>query len=126
MSKLSFFFTTLIAAIPAAFLGYLCVAAFLFHSDSLPPILMGVAGITLLLCVLVVVMPVYVLLQSSGRTKTAEDKTADESESDASDVEDTAEDDLLAEDESAADDAVMDEEEDIFVEEDDEHFDERS
>ena len=63
MSRISFFLTTLIAALPAAFLGYVCVMAFLTASDKMSPILMAVAGITLLLCVAVIAMPVAVLLQ---------------------------------------------------------------
>jgi hypothetical protein len=82
VSRLSFFFTTLIAAIPAAFLGYLCVMAFLLHSDALPPIMMGIAGITLLACVAAVAMPAAVLLK--GRSKTlVEPKAKDENESEA-------------------------------------------
>ncbi|MBA3314988.1 MAG: hypothetical protein H0T47_17085 [Planctomycetaceae bacterium] len=77
MSRLSFFFTTLIAAIPAAFLGYLCVMAFLLNSDKLPPILMGVAGITLLVCVAVIAMPAAVLLKGRA-TKAASDPKAGE------------------------------------------------
>ncbi len=78
MSRLSFFFTTLIAAIPAAFLGYLCVMAFLLSSDKMPPALMGIAGITLLLCVAVIAMPAAVLLKGRSKTVVVEPKAGEE------------------------------------------------
>lgn len=71
---MSFFFTTLIAAVPAAFLGYLCVMAFLLHSDALPGVMMGIVGITLLLCVAVIAMPAAVLLKSRGAKTAGEPK----------------------------------------------------
>jgi hypothetical protein len=112
VSKLSFFFTTLIAAVPAAFLGYLCVAAFLFHSDALPPILMGIAGITLLLCVAVVATPVYVLIKSSGRTTPAAEKEPEaKSDDEEGDV-------VVSDDEPVA----SDDEGDVFVEDEDDEF----
>ena len=107
MTRLSFFLTTLIAAIPAAFLAYLCVAAFLFHSGDLSAILMGVAGITLLLCVAVIAMPAWVLLKMRGRPAAAE-KPAEKASDEA------VEDDALASEESAV--ATADEGEDVFVE----------
>lgn len=117
MSKLSFFFTTLIAAVPAAFLGYLCVAAFLFHSDSLPPILMGIAGITLLLCVAVVAMPAYVLIKSGNRAEPPAEKPA---EAESEEV-------VVTDEEMASSDAVeanaTDEDEDVFVEDHGDDFD---
>jgi len=66
MTKISFFLTTLLAAIPAAFLAYLCVAAFLFHADALTGTLMGLVGLTLLLSVVVAALPVAVLLKKGG------------------------------------------------------------
>ena len=116
MSKLSFFFTTLIAAIPAAFLGYLCVAAFLFHAGALPPLMMGIAGITLLLCVAVVAMPVYVLLSSTGRA--APETAAEESAEAGSESDEFA---VGEESEAASEDDG-----DLFVEEHDEDFDDTS
>jgi len=110
VSKLTFFFTTLIAAVPAAFLGYLCVAAFLFHSDALPPILMGIAGLTLLLCVAVVAMPVYVLVKPGARTAPEAAKEP------AAKADDEDEDIVVSDDESAS--GTQDE--DVFIEEDDE------
>lgn len=111
VSRMSFFFTTLIAAIPAAFLGYLCVMAFLLHSDALPPIMMGVAGLTLLLCVVVVAMPVAVLLKTKDRAKPAEKSAVAEKTADEEAVE--AEEDAV----------VADEEGDVFVEGDADEFD---
>lgn len=111
MSRMSFFFTTLIAAIPAAFLGYLCVMAFLLHSDALPPLMMGVAGLTLLLCVVVVAMPVAVLLKTKDRVKPAEKAETAEKASDDEFAE--------ADEESVA----ADEEGDVFVEGDADEFD---
>jgi len=81
VSKMSFFFTTLIAAVPAAFLGYLCVMAFLLHSDALPAVMMGITGITLLLCVAVIAMPAAVLLK--GRSAKPVDETADSDKEEA-------------------------------------------
>lgn len=111
---MSFFFTTLIAAVPAAFLGYLCVMAFLLHSDALPPIMMGVAGLTLLLCVVVVALPVAVLLKTKDRAKPA----------DAAETSKAAEETPSGEVVEADDDAVVaDEEGDVFVEGDADEFD---
>ena len=78
MSKMSFFFTTLIAAIPAAFLGYLCVMAFLLHSDALGAVTMAVTGLTLLLCVAVIAMPAAVLLKGRSSKTAKETVKADE------------------------------------------------
>lgn len=102
MSKLSFFFTTLIAAVPAAFLGYLCVMAFLLSSDKLPPLMMGVVGITLLACVVIVALPVSVLLKGRDARKTAGAADSDEKSEAASDA--AAEDDsVVIADEAGAD-----------------------
>lgn len=78
MSKLSFFFTTLVAAIPAAFLAYLCVMAFLMHADTLPGVLMAVTGLTLLLSVGIVALPVAVLLRKGAPKPAEEEKPAAE------------------------------------------------
>jgi hypothetical protein len=78
VTKLSFFFTTLVAAIPAAFLAYLCVMAFLMHADTLPGMLMVVAGLTLLLSVGIVALPVAVLLRKGSPKLAEEEKPASE------------------------------------------------
>ena len=110
MSKISFFLTTLLAAIPAAFLAWLCVAAFLFHSDALSGVLMGLVGFTLLLSVVIAALPVAVLLKKGGPkpAKAAPAAKADEAEEaedagwdqvEPTDEEEAVEDDPFAEDE---------------------------
>lgn len=114
MSKMSFFFTTLIAAVPAAFLGYLCVMAFLLHSDALPGVMMGITGITLLLCVAVVAMPAAVLLKGRGAKTTSDTKAKAKTDDEAASGEVA-----VAEDEPV----VASEDGDVFVEGDADEFD---
>lgn len=71
MSKLTFFLVTLIAAIPAGFLGYQAVMAFLNYSGEMPPVLMGVTGLVLLMCAGVLAMPVAALLRRSNAAPAA-------------------------------------------------------
>lgn len=71
MSKLTFFLVTLIAAIPAGFLGYQAVMAFLNYSGEMPPVLMGVTGLVLLMCAGAVAMPVAALLRRSNAAPAA-------------------------------------------------------
>jgi hypothetical protein len=112
---MSFFFTTLIAAIPAAFLGYLCVMAFLLHSDALPAVMMAVAGITLLLCVAVVAMPAAVLLKGRSPKTVGGKGSADK---DA--VVETPSGEVAVADEEPV---VASEDGDVFVEGDADEFD---
>lgn len=114
MSRLSFFFTTLIAAIPAAFLGYLCVMAFLLSFDKMPPILMGVAGLTLLLCVGVMAMPAAVLLKGRSSKAAAAPKAADDAAVETLSVEVAVEE---------AEPIVAAEDDDVFVEGNVDEFD---
>ena len=110
VSKISFFVTTLLAAIPAAFLAYLCVAAFLFHSDALSGVLMGLIGLTLLLSVVVAALPAAVLLKKGGpksakaapAAKAAEAEEAEDAGWDK--VEASAEEDEFADEDPFAED----------------------
>jgi hypothetical protein len=108
VSKMSFFFTTLIAAIPAAFLGYLCVMAFLLHSDALGAVTMGITGLTLLLCVAVIAMPAAVLLKGRSAKSVSERSAADK---DA--VAETPSGEVAVDEEEAV---VASEDGDVFVE----------
>ncbi|QDT63259.1 hypothetical protein [Calycomorphotria hydatis] len=65
MGKITFAITSLVAAIPAGFLGYLVVMAFLNQFEHLPVMLSVVLGFTLLICLLVVAAPVAILLGPS-------------------------------------------------------------
>jgi lysylphosphatidylglycerol synthetase-like protein (DUF2156 family) len=122
VSRLSFFFTTLIAAVPAAFLGYLCVYAFLFHSEALPVLLMAVAGITLLLCAVIIALPVTVLLKGRDHVKAAEDKKDEAAAKEATSTE--AAEDAAAEEGASEDAVVATADEDVFIEGETEEFDE--
>jgi hypothetical protein len=107
VSKLAFFSTTLIAAIPAAFLAFLAAMAFLRHSGDMSTMLMVVTGLTLLLSVAIVAMPVAVLLKKGGpkpaRTEKAEAAAADDAESEEV-ASDEAGDDAFADDADPFDD----------------------
>jgi UPF0716 family protein affecting phage T7 exclusion len=54
--------TSLVAAVPAAFLAFLMVSTFLGNADKMSGILMGLAGVTLLVSGLVAAMPIGILL----------------------------------------------------------------
>ena len=71
MARLWFPLTTLIAALPAAFLAYLLVTTFLFHFSDLSPALMIVLGLTLLAVVVVVAAPVIAHLANRPRVRPA-------------------------------------------------------
>jgi hypothetical protein len=58
--------TSLVAALPAAFLAYLGVMAFLQHADAMPMMLQVVTGLTLLIAVLMFLSPFAVLLFMRG------------------------------------------------------------
>jgi hypothetical protein len=115
---MSFFFTTLIAAVPAAFLAYLCVMAFLLHSDALPAVMMGITGITLLLCVAVLAMPAAVLLKGRSAKAVKEPKSKAAAE-DGSAAEEASGEVAVAEEEPI----VASEDGDVFVEGDADEFD---
>ena len=124
MSKIAFFFVTLIAAIPAGFLGYLAVMGFLKHSEEMPGILMGVAGITLLMCAAVVVMPIAVLLRRGPRP--AEDEPEADAEAEAeSSIEESPSETEFGEHEDAVVDEEFNEEQDseIYAADEDEDLD---
>lgn len=102
MSKLAFFCVTLIAAIPAAYLGYLAVMGFLSHSGDMSPVLMGVTGLTLLMCAIAVAMPVAALLRRGPRTEEPESET-----NDAAPADEFGEDDEIVEETGEEEDAEV-------------------
>ena len=125
MSKLAFFFVTLIAAIPAGFLGYLAVMGFLTHSEAMPGILMGVTGITLLMCAAVVVMPIAVLMRRSPRPAEDEPEADAEPDVDAESIEEPPSETEFGGHEDAVVDEEFTEEEDseIYAADEDEDLD---
>ncbi|EDL59583.1 hypothetical protein [Gimesia maris] len=62
MSKLQLPLISLVAAIPGGFLAYLLVMAFLNHAESMPTMLLAVAGTTLLMSGVLVLMPLGALI----------------------------------------------------------------
>ena len=62
MSKLQLPLISLVAAIPGGFLAYLLVMAFLNHAESMPTMLHAVAGTTLLMSGVLVLMPLGALI----------------------------------------------------------------
>lgn len=123
MSKLAFFFVTLVAAIPAAYLGFLAVMGFLGHSGEMPLVLMGATGVSLLACAMVIAMPVAVLLRRGPREETPETNDGTEEEKFA----DEGSDDLAADgfDDEAVDegDEPIEDDVDDLEYDDDDDFD---
>ena len=79
MSKLSLAGVSLVAAIPAGLLAWLLVDGFLNHFDKMPIALQGVAGLTLLVCALAVLLPPGVLVfgpKAAGTAAPASAKSA--------------------------------------------------
>lgn len=91
--------TSLVAAIPAAFLAYLLVMAMISHSENLNAIAYVVLGLTLLLTIVAALIPVGVMV--GGKAKKVVEKPAAKSES-GDDVETLDEDVEVAEGSSAS------------------------
>lgn len=66
MTKNALAATSLVAALPAGALGYVCVMAFLNYFGDMPMMLQVVSGTTLLMSALLVLAPVFILLFSKG------------------------------------------------------------
>ena len=67
MTKLQQMLTSLVAAIPAAYLGYELVMTMLFHSENLSTIAYLVIGITLIAAITAALIPAIILV--GGRRK---------------------------------------------------------
>ena len=67
MTKLQQMLTSLVAAIPAAYLGYELVMTMLFHSENLSTIAYVVIGITLIAAITAALIPAIILV--GGRRK---------------------------------------------------------
>lgn len=133
MSKTNFALVTLVAAIPAAFVAYLLVMAFLSNFENMSTGLQVIVALTLLCCVVVALLPVAVLVTGSkgerAPAKTAKKEEAPAEAAAATEEADIEEADL--EEEAAAPESEEDlvaaeaaeEEEDLFAAGEDEEFD---
>lgn len=121
MSKLQLPLISLIAAIPGGFLAYLLVMAFLNHAESMSTMLLAVAGTTLLMSAVLVLMPIGALI--FGPKGGAKKKGKDTAAADSFD-EDEAGDDELVSDSAAELSGEFEDDElgDDFDETDDETF----
>ena len=92
MTKLQQMLTSLVAAIPAAYLGYVLVMAMVSYSENLSTVAYIVMGLTLLSSVAAALIPVAVMIGS--KSKPAPDKippSKKETGSDLESVDDDAE-----------------------------------
>lgn len=88
VSKLQLVLTSLIAAIPGAFLSYLLVMTFVNRAGEMPGTLLGLAGLTLASSVTVALLPVAIaVFVSSGPAKPQKKKPQKE-EAEEEDFED--------------------------------------
>tara|TARA_R100001132_G_C3275139_1_gene97802 strand:- start:3307 stop:3810 length:504 start_codon:yes stop_codon:yes gene_type:complete len=83
VSKLQLPLISLIAAIPGGFLAYLLVMAFLNHAESMSTMLLAVAGTTLLMSAVLVLMPIGALIfgPKGGAKKKAKGKDSEAADS---------------------------------------------
>jgi hypothetical protein len=117
---------SLVAAVPAAFLAFLLVMAFLNHADGMGGTLNAVVGVALLAAVATALMPVGILLFGGPKApakpkaakapkpskKKGKDEPAEEEEDAAAVAPDEAEEEVLVEEEevvAAESDAMLDE-----------------
>lgn len=112
-----------VAAIPAAFVIYLLVMAFLGSFENMSTGLQAIVAMTLLCCVVVLLLPVYALVAGPKAAK-ADKQAAAQAESVAATEEaDLEEDALVEESDEEFVAAETQEEEDLFAAGDDEEFD---
>ncbi len=129
MSRLSFFFVTLVAAVPAALLAAVLVMGFLSHFEQIsnPATMLIVSGVTLLASVAVLATPVLALLGGRDAALKAKDvvPVAAGAVGDSGEVAESGE-FAEADDAEPADfgesEEVVSEDEDVFVAADDEEF----
>lgn len=76
MNKMNLAGTSLVAAIPAGFLGYLMVMAVMNNMDTMPTVMKVVAILLLLVSVTVVLFPVYVMIYHGGGKKVKDSQPA--------------------------------------------------
>ncbi|QDT80380.1 hypothetical protein Mal35_38510 [Gimesia maris] len=117
MSKLQLPLISLVAAIPGGFLAYLLVMAFLNHAESMPTMLLAVAGTTLLMSGVLVLLPIGALI--FGPKGGAKKKGKDNVEEDSFDEDESGDEELVSD--SAAE-LSGEFEEDEFDEADDDMF----
>ena len=66
MSKMSLFSTSLVSALPAAYLAYLMVRAFLERAEAMESMFLVLAGTTLAVCGVLLLMPFCILIFAKG------------------------------------------------------------
>ena len=130
MTKLQRMLTSLVAAIPAAYLGYVLVMAMLSYSESLSTISYVVMGLTLLTAVAAVLIPFGVMFGGSrkpappkadAKKSTGDDIEAVDDEIEVSDEpSETLDGDELVED--ASDFELADSSEEIVAQDSDDAF----
>ena len=122
MSRISFLFVTLIAAVPAALLAAVLVMGFLNHFERISgaPALMVVSGLTLLAAVAVVATPVLAFL--GGRDAALKPSGADDEPADAASGEVAVADDEAEPADFGESEEVVSEDEDVFVAGEDDDF----
>ena len=121
MSKLHLPLMSLVAAIPAGFLTYLLVMAFLNHAEAMSTTLLGVAGLTVLLSAALTIMPIGALIFGPKGASKKKAKSKDVDSIDSTDEDDDLVPDSAAElsDEFGVDELDTEEDEFGTEEEDD-------
>jgi hypothetical protein len=77
VTKLQHMLTSLVAAIPAAYLAYVLVAAMIFNSENLTAVAYVFLGITLIAALTAALMPIGIMV--GGKRKPTPEKAADSS-----------------------------------------------
>ena len=95
--------TSLVAAIPAGFLGYLLVMVFLNQADSLSTTMQAVVGSTLLVAGIVALMPFILLIPGRKAAPTAANSAVDDDAA-VEVMDDDGSDEVALDDESATSD----------------------
>ncbi|MCH9652316.1 MAG: hypothetical protein K0U86_17190 [Planctomycetes bacterium] len=117
MSKLQLPLMSLVAAIPAGFLTYLLVMAFLNHAEAMSTTLLGVAGLTLLLSAVLTIIPIGALIfgPKGDSKKKEKSKGKDLGEADSAEADDDLVPDSAAElsDEFGVDEYETEEEDEL-------------
>lgn len=121
MGKISFFFASLVAAVPAGYLAYEMASTFLTRADKMAGVLTIIAGLTLAVSAVVTLIPVAILLfvpSAEKPAKASEDAAAADDGDESLEAEDE---DVVAED----DELEAFDDEDEFEIGDDDEWDER-
>lgn len=118
MSKKALLGTSLVAALPAAYLTYLLVMTFINRSGNMATMMYVVAGLTLAVSASVALVPVGILLFSPGAEKPPKQQEDASDDQATAAAEDDLEEDDLEEDDLGDDD--FDEDDDEYEFDDDE------